>query len=1443
MPLWDVEFMGVYMEKILYDLTAPQKSIYLTEQYFKGSNINNICGTAFIEDIVNFDVLKKAVNLLVKYNDGLRIRLCLENDKIQQYVADYVPFDIDVITVNTKDDVSNIEQNLMDQVFDVYSNMFACKLFRLPDGSGGFSVNVHHLISDSWTLGLIAKGVVSIYSSLIKNEEPDISAISSYVDCIQSEQEYISSNKFLKDKEYWNSIFNTVPDTASIPCNKSESNHYSCKANRLLYTISKQDMDKITGYCKSLNVSAFNFFMAVFAIYISRVSGLDDFVIGTPILNRTNFKEKNTMGMFINIVPYRINLQNNPTFSSFVCSVAKDSLQMMRHQKYSYQYILEDLRSKNPNLPSLYNTVMSYQITKASVENGLSYNTRWAFNGSCGDDLDIHLYDLNDTGSINIAYDYHVDKYSEDEISAIHDRILHIIHQVLNKNDISINDIDIVTSKEKYEMLYKWNKTDSHYPYTDSVVSLFEQQVSFTPDNVAVCFEGETLTYTQLNEKVNQLAHFLISNGITSGDVIALRLNKSLEMIITILAIIKTGACYLPIDLSYPQERVSFMLEDSGAKLFLTNNIHAADLEISITTFLVDISNTEIYTGSCKNLNIPVKPEDSIYIIYTSGSTGTPKGVELSHKNIVRLLKNDDFLFDFSDKDVWTMFHSCAFDFSVWEMYGALLYGGKLVLVPEKVAKDPSQFLELLRKEKVTVLNQTPTYFYNLLDAEMLSSNHDLLVRYIIFGGEALNPSLIHAWKEKYPYTKLINMYGITETTVHVTFKELTNEDLLQTSSNIGTPIPTLRVYVMDRNQKLVPYGVEGEMCVAGLGLCKGYLNRPELNASRFVKNPYNPDEVLYRSSDSAILLNSGELIYKGRIDNQVKIRGFRIELGEIETKLTTYSSVEKCIVLPKIVDSKDAFLVAYVICNLPTTAEELRSYISKLVPTYMIPTYFVFVEHFPLTNNGKIDRKKLLSMDFSIESSVSYASPRNSFEHAFCEVLEETLHLKKVGIDDNILELGVDSLTLMKVTVKLLQKDYVVNIQDIYELKTIRFINDKIDYRKKLNTMLSENLYYCFDESFDAKKIKANNILLTGTTGYLGIHILYDLLLHSDCTLYCLIRKKNNLDPKLRLLKKLEYYFGEEISNYMDNRIHVIDGDISLSNLGLSSENYKNLGEKVDVVVHCAALVSHYGDKSLFETINVNATNQIISFCKDFDAKLNYISTTSVCAYHTDNEINTISFDEHCLYIGQSYEDNIYIKSKFEAECNVWEAMKNGLNACVFRLGNITARYSDGKFQENDTQNAFLNRIVAFTKLGKIPASFANLSIDLSPVDICSNMIVNTLKYESSYGKVFHICNNHVISVKDLLGYIETLGKHIEVISDGSFNDFLYHLQSTEDALGIINDITSHIYSANANIMLKSDFTVNYMKNINMKWPIINLAYVERFLKKYIKGDTENDF
>ena len=391
--------------------------------------------------------------------------------------------------------------------------------------------------------------------------------------------------------------------------------------------------------------------------------------------------------------------------------------------------------------------------------------------------------------------------------------------------------------------------------------------------------------------------------GVEQNDIVGIMVERSVEMIAGIIGILKAGGAYLPIDPSYPEERIAYTLNDSDLCILLTQQslVNKVKLHEGNNLTIIDLVDKSLYADeSSSNLNVIKVLDNLAYIIYTSGTTGNPKGVMIEHKNLVRLIFNDRIQFDFKDSDVWTMFHSYCFDFSVWEMYGALLYGGKLVVIPKETAKDIKSYLNILKKENVTILNQTPSAFYNLINEELSLGEKELDIRYVIFGGEALKPLMLKDWREKYPDTKLINMYGITETTVHVTFKEITDYEIQHNISNIGKPIPTLTTYIMDKNTMSVPIGVPGEICVGGDGVGRGYLNRMELTSEKFIENPYKKDEKIYRSGDLGRLLSDGEIEFIGRIDHQVKIRGFRIELGEIESSLLKYESIKEAVVIDK---------------------------------------------------------------------------------------------------------------------------------------------------------------------------------------------------------------------------------------------------------------------------------------------------------------------------------------------------------------------------------------------------------------------------------------------------------------------------------------------------------------------------------------------------------------
>ena len=551
------------------------------------------------------------------------------------------------------------------------------------------------------------------------------------------------------------------------------------------------------------------------------------------------------------------------------------------------------------------------------------------------------------------------------------------------------------------------NLSDILFPKDKTIVDLFEEQVNKTPDSIAIKFKDTELTYRELNVKSNQLANYLITNyDIQPDDLVGIELERSEWMVIGILAIIKSGGAYVPIDPEYPEQRKSFIKEDANLKVIINDQ--------ELETFREANKNKE-YPST--NPNIKLSPNNLMYVIYTSGTTGNPKGVLIEHFNVVRLLFNDAFQFDFNEKDVWTMFHNFNFDFSVWEMYGALLYGGKLIIVPSEIAKDTLSFSDLVIENGVTVLNQTPSAFYNL--SEVISSStleHNHKLRYIIFGGEALQPSKLSWWHEQYPQTKLVNMYGITETTVHVTYQEIGVKEIVQGISSIGKPIPTLSCYILDEQKQLCAVDQEGELYVGGLGVARGYLNRPELTKEKFITNPYNPSERLYRTGDLVRWREDGNLEYLGRMDDQVKIRAYRIELGEIEQALTNHPQSGQVVVIARAINNtSDKELIAYTTGEV--TAEELKIYLKEKLPSYMVPNYYVRLETIPLTSNGKVDRKGLPNPEGTGLQQGEYVAPRTEIEKQLVKIWSTVLGVEEetLSIKSDFFDLGGHSIKAIR--------------------------------------------------------------------------------------------------------------------------------------------------------------------------------------------------------------------------------------------------------------------------------------------------------------------------------------------------------------------------------------------------------------------------------------------
>lgn len=1427
------------MGKEIYELTNPQKSIWLTEQFYQGSCVNNLCGTVLIDQVVEFNILKKAIYKFVEDNDSFRINLSYdENGEIKQTIADFQPFDIDIVDVKNEEELVLLENEMVDIPFSILdSNLHHFKMYRLPNGKGGFVLVAHHLICDACTAGLLASKTINIYSSLLKGEEV-LETPTSYINYINSEKEYLNSNKFEKDREYWNSIFETPSEIGTIPSIKQETST-TCNASRKTFIIPKEHVEKINTFCSNNKLSAFNFFMALYAIYVGKVSSLDDFVLGTPILNRSTFVEKTTPGMFISTVPFRFNLNKDLSFIDFAKKIGFDSLGMFRHQKYPYQNILEDIRKNNSEQPNLYDILISYQNTKTNRNDAeVPYEVRWTFNHNLADSMQIHLFDMNDEGLLNISYDYRLDKYDEEDILAIHKRICYMIDQVLDCDSLLINDIDIVTTKEKDVLLNEFNNTFLEYDKNKTIVDYFEEQVKETPDNIALVFEDKTFTYRELNEKANQLAHHLKSFDIKNDDIVGIMVHRSPEIIIGLLAILKVGAAYLPIDPEYPTDRINYILKDSDAKTLL---VHTSTLNtLSNNEFLkinIDL-NSDIYINENKNnLNNVISPDSLIYMIYTSGSTGNPKGVMITHKNINNFVVAEKKLIDFSPDKVMISVTTICFDIFALEIWCSLTSGMKVVLASDLEQLSPNLLRKLCVKNNVSMIQTTPSRFTALLsdvdNLEFLNNFTDIMV-----GGEPF-PKLLLENFHKYTKANIFNMYGPTETTVWSTIKDLTNTSNI----TIGKPIGNTKCYILDSNKNLLPIGVPGELYIGGDGVTNGYWNRKDLTLEKFIKSPFNENEIIYNTNDLAYYNRNGEIVHLGRTDFQVKIRGYRIELEEIQNKLLAFEGITDCVVISK--DNK--FLVCYYVADKKYPSSQLSSYLLESLPNYMIPAYFVKIDSIPLTPNGKLNRHLL--PDVQVEEK-EITTPSTDTEVKIAEVISSILDIAQLDINTPFLNLGLDSLGIIKAQTMLLKYNLILTTQDFYKYSTIKKLAARVDSNiynyQEQDIKIPSEFKHTPDEILSKISLVEqnnnclNNVFLTGANGFVGIHVLYELLNNTNDNIYCLVRG-NSIEHSLERLKSAYYfYFNTDISGYINNRIFIVSGNIDAPNFGIDISLFNSYINNFSTVIHTAAIVKHYGSFEDFEKINISGTRNVVEFAYAYKKRLIHISSISVSGnYLVKQDNRNIDFSENSLYIGQHYSDNVYVNSKLEAERIVLSYMEKGLTAQIHRIGILAGRYSDGAFQEKIFENAFYNRIKSMVSLGSVSEDMLEQSIEFTPVDYCTKAIVTLAQNSICDNKIFHLYDHHLMKVKDLVELFKIIDVDVNILSKKDFNDFIYQtsLKSDNSKLSsIINDITydaNHLLSLNYDfsVNIVSEFTQKYLHLLNFDWPKVDNSYVKKLL------------
>ena len=1037
---------------------------------------------------------------------------------------------------------------------------------------------------------------------------------------------------------------------------------------------------KIYNTSKQLGVTPYMLLLSVYYILLSKYSSQEDIVVGSPIVGRNIAELYNLIGMFVNTLAMRANIDSNLSFKDFLSYIKNMCLNNYKYQDYPFDELVDKLKiqrdtSRNP----LFDVMFIYQNNGNATADFGDIKTEYFTPDTKISKFDLSLEVIPENDILNLSFEYSTALFNKQFIEDLSKHYSNILTSCLDNLNVKISNICMLSKAEKNKILYDFNNTKTDYPKDKTIAELFEAQAKKTPNNTAVVFGMQKLTYKELNEKANSLAYYLRENGIETNNLVGVMVNRSLEMIIGMLAVLKAGGAYIPIDPTYPKDRIEYMLKNSNSKILLTQE-HLHDITDFKNCVYIDLSNDSIYSLPNDNPNHTNTPEDLAYVIYTSGSTGLPKGVMLKQKNIVNFVYGIMKEFGFTYKDTIVSITTFSFDIFVLESLLPILNGLKTVITSEEEQTDIKMFNELCKKNNVTIFQTTPSRLQAMLAKE---NSFDFIkkLKYILIGGEPFPPALLKQLQES-SKARIYNMYGPTETAVWSSLKDLTNADKI----NIGKAISNTQLYILDKFNNPLPVGVPGELFIAGDGVCKGYYNNLELTQKVFLNNPFVPNELMYKTGDLCMLLPNGEVEYLERVDNQIKIRGLRIELGEIESKILDYNGIEKVCVIKQTINNRD-FISAYFTASKRINPSSLKKYLSNYLPKYMIPSYFTVLEKFPYTPNGKIDKKALKLPEEVLSNSreAEYIAPRTDLEKQFCAIWEQILNVSPIGITDNFFELGGDSILAMNLNLELKSITDTISYADIFKFPTIaelvkksKSADEDYDFKymeknyDKYTDLLNSNMQVPNKNTL--KYQNCGNVLITGATGFLGMHVLESFINKEKGKAYCIVRAEPGLTAGAKLHQKLNYYFGNKYDKLIGKRIFALTGDICKTGFGLNQEDLSTISNDVDVVINTAARVAHYGNYYEFYNINVKSVQYAVDFCKSFNKKLYHISTLSVSgeAFDTsiaNNKQNTPTlFRENNLYIGQSLE-NVYVRSKFEAECLVLDSIIDGLDAYILRV------------------------------------------------------------------------------------------------------------------------------------------------------------------------------
>jgi amino acid adenylation domain-containing protein len=1057
-------FSGADISKVV-PTTEAQREVWLADHTCREASLAyNESISLRLRGALSVEAIQGALQDLTMRHEALRSTLSADGETL--CIAVGLNLDVPVLDVSTRDEssraaaIKSAQRDAVETPFDLeHGPLVRALVLKLAVEDHLLVLTMHHIVCDGWSFGILCRDLSAFYGQRVGAQSGDRPPPSQFADFAVSQHAFAGSAAFEADESFWLSRFSGPLPTLDLPTDRTRPALRTFASRREIHVL---DATLVAGVRKLASSNGANLFAALlggFAVLMHRIAGPEDVVIGVPAAAQSEDGWGDLVGHCVNLLPVRLAVESQMTAAALVSASQSAMLDAFEHQRYTYGTLLRKLPlERNPGRLPLVNVVFNIdQVLDGDSLGFAGMSVELSSNPRSFENFELFINAVQEGGELHLECQYNSDLFDASTIRRwlmCYERLLRSSCESAHQ---SVGRLAMVSDDERALMFESWASAERNWPVTQTLAPAFRAAAARHGDRTAVTLSGTELRYRELDELSERLAGRLRGLGVGPETRVGLCMDRSLELVVAIVGVLKAGGAYVPLDPAYPADRLAFMIGDSALATVLA---HAASATVAHAAIALAKTPTQLVlvdapaSGAIVETaaEVPCMPDGAAYIIYTSGSTGRPKGVVVTHANVMRLFACSDDLFHFGADDVWTLFHSFAFDFSVWELWGALLYGGRLVIVPHDVARTPADFLSLLEAEKVTVLNQTPSAFYQLEaeDAARIGPSR-LALRHVVFGGEALDMERLKGWYTRHgeAQTQLVNMYGITETTVHVTYRPIAQADVeAGLGSVIGRALPDMSVYLLNPEQQPVPIGVVGEMYVGGAGVARGYLNRDELTAERFIANPFGAGRV-YRSGDLARWLPSGELEYFGRADQQVKLRGFRVELGEIEAALLTDPSLSQAVVTTREDRCGDVRLVAYMVLAPGTVFDEdaLRARLRKSLPDYMIPHHFMPIVAIPLTLNGKTDRRALPVPQVIASSGRDRVAPRTDLEKAVAHEMETSLGLLELGIDDNFFNLGGHSLLAARMTSQLNRTHKChLTLRSVFEAPTIRALSAAIE-------------------------------------------------------------------------------------------------------------------------------------------------------------------------------------------------------------------------------------------------------------------------------------------------------------------------------------------------------------------------------------------------------------